>query len=92
MLILSIFLTYCIVSSVVCVFMSWTTFHNVNGKDKEKFERELEGIADALTNQCNKKWVFTKDDALVLFYLLGSFFGFIILPISVARKVIGLKK
>lgn len=92
MKILAIFLLYCIICGIVFVVKGWGAFHNASNEDKEKFDKELKEIAESLTCHCEGKWIFTREDALILLYLLGSFFGFIVLPISFLRKVLGLKK
>lgn len=92
MKILAIFLLYCIICSCIATVKEWHAFHKADNEDKEKFDKELKEIAESLTCHCEGKWIFTREDVLIILYVLGSFFGFIILPVALLRKVFNLKK
>lgn len=86
MKILCLLLLYLIISGVVSVLMGWQVLHKEDAK--EDFEKQLKSISEEITNGFNNKWIFTRDDSLVLYYLVVVFFGFFILPCSIIRRLL----
>lgn len=81
-----IFMSYYFVCSLVTVFAMWKKFHKK--ENKQLLEDDLKKLSDSVAE---KEDSFTKEDSLVVFYLIGVFFGFVIVPIALIRKVLGLK-
>ena len=81
-----IFMIYYFVCSLVTVFAMWKKFHKK--ENKQLLEDDLKKLSDSVAK---KEDSFTEEDSLVVFYLIGVFFGFVIVPIALIRKVLGLK-
>ena len=81
-----IFMIYYFVCSLVTVFVMWKKFHKK--ENKQQLRDDLKELSDSITK---KEDIFTKEDSLVVFYLGGVFLGFVIVPMALTRKVLGLK-
>lgn len=78
-----IFMLYYYICSVACTIGLWKKFHDI--QNKEKLEEDLNKL-------CNEvKGDFTREDALVAYYLIGIFFSFIVVPVIILNKLIGKK-
>ena len=85
MKLLCLLLFYLIISGIITLLMGWRVFH------RENIEPQLNNISKEITGHLKNGSVFTRDDSLVLLYLICVFFGFIILSLSV-RKLLKRKK
>lgn len=81
-----IFMLYCFICSLITTFVVWKKFHKED--NKEALEEDLKNFSESIKKD---NVSFTKNDALILFYLVSVFFGFVIIPITLVRKMFGVK-
>lgn len=81
-----IFLLYYYICSVICTVCLWSKFHSKENRDK--LELDLTKFVSDIRGTYKD---FSREDALVCFYLVTVFFSFILAPLSLVNKIIGKK-
>lgn len=80
-----IFMLYYYICSILCAIALWKKLHKK--ENKEKLENDLARFIIDVKGSYNNN--FTREDALIAYYLAGIFFSFIIVPISILNKLLG---
>ena len=84
-----IFTLYYYICSICCTIKLWSEFHK--DENKQVVDDILKQIAEDITKSSRSKKVLTKEDALVVNYLVCIFFSFIIVPMVLFNKIVGKK-
>ena len=87
MKIFCIFMIYYYICSVGTAINLWKKFHS--DMNKEELEADLIKLMKLMKNDGYSN--YTREDALVSFYLIGVFFSFIIVPVYFVKKILGKK-
>ena len=87
LLFICLFLLYCIIVNLISVYIMWIRFHKE--ENKEELRNDLKNYSDTLKKEGYNAEI---EDVLIFFYLVGAFLGFIIMPISIIKTLMGNKR
>lgn len=85
------FMLYYYICSICCTIGLWKKFHKE--ENKQILDEDLKQLAGDIAKNDNifNKRVLTKEDALVIYYLVCIFFSFAIVPVVLFNKIVGKK-